>query len=93
MGSSPSPLDLSARANNDKGMTAPSADLLNDLDERGLVHDSTDRRALADLARLQPHLVRERREEVRRVDRPAAREDVDDVEVREGEDRGEDVGR
>ncbi len=48
MGSSPSPLDLSARANNDKGMTAPSADLLNDLDERGLVHDSTDRRALAE---------------------------------------------
>ena len=40
-------LDLSAGGGDDKGMTAPAVDLLTDLDQRGLVHDSTDRAALA----------------------------------------------
>ncbi len=40
-------LDLSVQGGDDKGMTAPAVDLLTDLDQRGLVHDSTDRAALA----------------------------------------------
>src|SRR5215510_12770587 len=51
--------------------------------------EERDSGALAEVAARQSDLVRERGEEVRRVDRTAAREYLDNIEVGEGEDRRE----
>src|SRR5262245_66373134 len=54
--------------------------------------EKRDRRALAEVAAIEPDLVAERREEMRGVDRSAARQHLHDREVRDGEGGGEEEG-
>src|SRR3989454_7956280 len=84
---------MSPTGSSPRGPERPPPLLLSDVAQLEEHHGSQqreeeqrDRRALAQVAAVEPDLVRERREEVRHVDGPATGEHVHDIEVAEGED-------